>query len=132
MYYSETQFYTEIKRVGDKVQLQNQNGDNIVVNTDYLNLLNSADTYNKEEKLNGTELIELILSYPRTAMSIYFQKSDKAKTKKATITPEEPKNMNLYSRLTKGKVLKKVLKKIRNINKKATGPNRPISLKISK
>ena len=53
--YSETQFYTEVKRAGDKVQLVNQTGTNIVVPVEYLDTIQSADQFSSEEKKTQTE-----------------------------------------------------------------------------
>ena len=79
--YSENQFYTEVKRVGDKVQLVNQLGTNIVVPVEYLDKIQSADNFKSEEKLSQTDLINIVLANPRTAMTIYFRKKDKKKSK---------------------------------------------------
>jgi hypothetical protein len=90
MFYSETQFYKEVKRAGNKVQLQNQKGENIVVDKEYLEAINSHDRVKSEEKVSQTDLINLILSNPKTVMTVYFQKQDTPKTKK-TIKEETTK-----------------------------------------
>ena len=97
MYYSETQFYTEIKRTGGKVQLQNQNGENIIVEESYLDLLNSTDRFDKTEKATMTELSGIIRESPNRAMSICYQKVDKPKTKKAFKEEKESKIKEIQS-----------------------------------
>ena len=82
-FYSETTFYSEVVRKGGKVQLKNQDGKNIVVEESYLDLLNSADRFEKEEKVTQTVLSEIVKSNPNIAMSILFIKQSKPKSKKA-------------------------------------------------
>jgi len=86
-FYSETKFYTEIKRATQdgvpKVQLQDQDGVNVIFDEKDLNILNSASEFKGESKLNQTDLINVLMSNPKTVCSVYFQKQDKAKTKKA-------------------------------------------------
>lgn len=81
MFYSETQFYKEVKRVGNRVQLVNQKGENIIVEKEYLDTINSHDRVKTEEKLSQTEIVNIILANPKTVMSVYFQKQDTPKTK---------------------------------------------------
>jgi hypothetical protein len=81
--YSMTNYFV-IKEVnGSNVLLTNQNGQDMKSNLNTVqNAMQSADNYTKEEALNQTELINVVLSNPRTAMSIHFQKQDSTKTKK--------------------------------------------------
>lgn len=75
---SETQFYTVEKIVGDKVQLKNDNGENVIVNNKYVeNMLNSSQQVTSTEKLTRTELTEKFLSHPRIAMTVNFNKQVK-------------------------------------------------------
>ena len=81
--YSESQYYTEIKRTSTQIQLVNQAGVNFVMPLNYLEVLDSADTFTSTVKLNQTELIKKLMESSRVACSIYFQKASKVKTKKA-------------------------------------------------
>lgn len=72
---SETQFYEVAKVVGDKVQLKNDNGENIVVTKQYAeSLLNSADQFTSTEKLSRTELVEKFMSSTGVALTANFNK----------------------------------------------------------
>jgi hypothetical protein len=75
---SESQFYTVVKKLGNKVQLQNDQGDNIVVDSNYVNnQLQSANQYSAEEKITKTKLAEIFLQHPRVAMTVCFNKQIK-------------------------------------------------------
>lgn len=75
---SETQYYKVVDIKGDKVQLQNDEGTNIVVNDGYVeNALNAADQFTKTEKVTKTKLAEIFMSYPRIAMTVNFNKQVK-------------------------------------------------------
>lgn len=96
---SESQYYTVEKIADDKekVQLGTANG-SIVVSREYADTyLNSANQHISEEKLNQTELINIVLSNPRIAMSIYFQKAGKKKTKKAINDELESRSAKLQA-----------------------------------
>ena len=84
---SETQFYKVVKTVGDRVQLETDSGENIVVDRNYAeDLLNSADQFTATEKVSRTELIEKFLSHTRVAMTVNFNKQVKpADVKKAIV-----------------------------------------------
>lgn len=72
---SETQFYKVAKVVGDKVQLTNDEGTNIVVDKNYIEkCTNSADNVVKTEKVNKTQLAEKFLSSSRTALTVCYTK----------------------------------------------------------
>jgi hypothetical protein len=72
---SETQYYTVIKVSGNRVQLQNDKGELIVVDNDYVNsCLNSADQYKEEKIVSRTELTQIFLNHPYTAMTANFNK----------------------------------------------------------
>ena len=81
--YSETKFYKEIKRVGDKVQLQDQNGENVIFFTKDLHILNNADNFSKTIKLSRTELINKFLEHSKMVCTVEFKKTNKPKSKKA-------------------------------------------------
>ncbi len=75
---SESQYYKVVKKQGDKVQLLNDHGENIVVDRSYVeNCLNSASQYDKEENLTKTKLAELFINSPRQAMTVCFNKQIK-------------------------------------------------------
>lgn len=72
---SETAFYKVEKVVGDKVQLQMDNGESVVLDKGYVDsFLTSADQFEKTEKVTRTEMAEILLSHPRTAVSVSFNK----------------------------------------------------------
>lgn len=78
-----TNYFTVKEVSGSNVVLTNQNGQDMRSNLNTVqNAMQSADEFKKEEKLNQTDLINIVLNNPRTAMSIYFQKQDSPKTKK--------------------------------------------------
>lgn len=75
---SETAFYKVEKVVGNKVQLQMDNGESVVLDKGYVDsFLTSAEQFSKEEKVSKTELTEIFLSYPRTAITVNFNKQVK-------------------------------------------------------
>lgn len=94
---SETQFYTVVKKQGDRVQLATDDGNNIVVDKNYVNeMLSSAAQFTDTKKVTRTELTHIVLSYPRIAMTVHFNKQVKeADVKKALY--------NLYP--NKGKII---------------------------
>lgn len=54
--------------------------DGIFLNDKYVeNMLTIADSYTKEEELTQTELSELVVKYPRVAMTVCFVKKDQNK-----------------------------------------------------
>lgn len=78
----ESQYYKVVKVAGNKVQLNN--GSDIVVDKEYVEkFLTSGDQFESTEKKTKTELAELVLSNPRTVMTVAFFKQDVPKTKKA-------------------------------------------------
>lgn len=75
---SETQYYKVVKKVGDEVQLQTDNGDMVVLNSAYVDQhLTSAAQFSKEEKITKTDLTEKILQHTRTSMTINYNKQVK-------------------------------------------------------
>lgn len=75
---SETQYYSVTKIKGDKVQLENGLGQAIVVDKAYVeDCLTSADQFEKEEKLNKTELAALFLKSANVALTVSFNKQVK-------------------------------------------------------
>lgn len=83
---SETSYYTvkEVKANGDVVANIVGTTQEVTLSKEYVaTLLKSADQFTSTEKVNQTDLIKMCLANPRTAMTIYFRKADKDKTKKA-------------------------------------------------
>lgn len=75
---SETQFYVVAKIKDDKVQLTTDSGEPVVLNEGYVNsLLNSADQFEKEEKVTRTELADILLNNPRVALTVNYNKQVK-------------------------------------------------------
>jgi len=76
---SETQYYEVAKIVGNQVQLTTDTGGSVVVDEGYVNnYLTSASQFTKEEKITKTALADLIAGYPRTAITISYQKQVKS------------------------------------------------------
>lgn len=75
---SEAQFYTVNKVVGDKVELQPDGGESIVVNSKYVDsFLISGEQTEKEEKITRTDLAAMFISNPNIALSASFNKQVK-------------------------------------------------------
>lgn len=75
---SEQQFYTVKKVVGNKVQLENDNKENIVVTSDYAeSCLTSAIQYKDEKPVSKTEAAQIFLSHSGTAITVNFNKQVK-------------------------------------------------------
>ena len=59
---SEQQFYKVVKTSGDKVQLKNDNGEMIVVDSNYVEkCLTSATQYTSEKTVNKTEAAAIFM-----------------------------------------------------------------------
>lgn len=77
---SETQYYSVVKVVGDEVQLKTDSGEDIILNKGYVeSLLTSASQYEREEKLNRTDIINIFLKSPGVAMAVNYNKQVKEK-----------------------------------------------------
>lgn len=75
---SEVQYYKVVKVAGDKVQLKNGLDQDIVVDKGYVeDCLTSADQFEKEEKLNKTDLAALFLKSSNIALTVSFNKQVK-------------------------------------------------------
>ena len=106
--FSETQYYTVIKKQGDKVKLQNDNGENIVVDKKYVeNCLISATQFTDEKSINKTEAANMLLNNPNTAMTVSFQKQVKAED----VIKEIMEAYEGSTVKTMGEVIKKSIKK---------------------
>jgi len=105
---SETQFYKVVKTAGDKVQLVNDNGENIVVTEEYINkCLQSAHDFSKEEKVSKTQLAEIFMANPRVAMTVCFFKQ----VKEADVTAEIMKSYESSTPKTMEAAIKKAVKR---------------------
>ena len=79
-----TNYFTVKEVNGQMVILTNQNGQDLKSNLETVKkAMQSADEYSKEKEVTQTQLSEIIKENKNIAMSIYYQKSDKSKSKKA-------------------------------------------------
>lgn len=77
---SETQYYSVEKIGKEKILLINDHGETIVVDKNYVETcLTSAIQYEKEEKVNRTEVINKFLSSPGVVMAVNYNKQVKEK-----------------------------------------------------
>lgn len=75
---SETQFYTVVRTKGDQVQLQNDQGEDIIVGKAYVeSLLFSADQFTETKKITKTEVANIFLGNPNIALEVNFNKQIK-------------------------------------------------------
>lgn len=75
---SETQYYRVDKIQGNKVQLTNQNDEQIVVDADYVEqCLTSADYFTETKKVNKTEASNILINNPFKAITVSFNKQVK-------------------------------------------------------
>lgn len=75
---SETQYYKVVKTSGDKVQLVNDHGANVVVDNLYVEqCLHSAQQFDKTEKVTKTKLAEILKDSARQAITVCFNKQVK-------------------------------------------------------
>ena len=82
--FSETQFYTVESINNNEIILKNELDIKIEVTKDFVDeILYSADTFTKTEKLNATELADVFLNNINIAMTVCFRKKDESKTAKS-------------------------------------------------
>jgi hypothetical protein len=75
---SETQYYKVVKIAGDRTQLKNDLGEDIILNKSYLeDCVDVADQYTEEKVVSRTEATQMFLSHPYTAMTVNFNKQVK-------------------------------------------------------
>lgn len=80
---SETSFVTVLKVDEDFVNVRDTHGNELNIGIDYINsIYDSADHYNDEVKLNGTELIKVLMEHKNTVCSVLYKKADKKKAKR--------------------------------------------------
>lgn len=84
---SETQYYSVEKISGDKVQLKNDYGEDIVVDKGYVEkCLTTSDQVGDTKSVNKTELATIFLTNPGVVMTTNFNKQvDKAEVKKEIV-----------------------------------------------
>ena len=82
--FSETQFYVVEQVNNGEVVVKDESGNSITITTEYVEkILNSADNFTEEKKVNQTELSEKFINSARTAMTVCFTKKDEPKSAKA-------------------------------------------------
>lgn len=105
---SETQYYSVVKIVGDKVQLNNESGESIIVDSKYVDsCLFSASQFTETKNVNKTEMAALFINNPSVVMTVNFNKQ----VKEADVVTEL---MSTYENSTPAKIqqeFKKTIKK---------------------
>lgn len=77
--FSEVQFYVVEKIKGDKAQLRNDHGENIVIDRSYAEkCLISADQFDEEKTITKTEAANILLGAANTAITVNFNKQIKS------------------------------------------------------
>lgn len=77
---SETQFYSVVKIAGDKVQIKNDGGADIVVDKNYVeNCLTSASQFTSEETITRTEAAAKFIASAGVGMTVNFNTQVKEK-----------------------------------------------------
>lgn len=75
---SEVQYYTVVKIAGDKVQIVNGLGQNVVVDKGYVeDCLTSGEQFTEEKKINKTEAAKLFIENPNVVFTVSFNKQVK-------------------------------------------------------
>jgi len=75
---SETQYYSVVKISGNRVQLKNGLGQDIVVDNGYVeDCLTSGNQFTEEKSINKTELSKLFLENPNVVFTVSFNKQVK-------------------------------------------------------
>lgn len=83
---SEVQFYSVVKIAGDKAQLLNERGENIVVDSKYVeSCLTSASQFTETKKVSRTELADIVIKATNKAITLNFNKVIKEADVKAQI-----------------------------------------------
>ncbi len=75
---SETQYYSVVKIVGEKVQLKNAQSQDVVVDKNYVeDCLTSGEQHTSEVKISKTDLTKLFLENANVAFTVSFNKQVK-------------------------------------------------------
>lgn len=70
---SETQFYKVVKKVGDEIELQNDNKVSVVYTKEYVEAcVIAASQFSSEKKVTKTEAAAILLSSPGVAIEVNF------------------------------------------------------------
>lgn len=105
---SETQFYKVTKKAGNKVQLVNDLGENIVVDDKYVeSCLTSANQFKSTSSVNKTDMANLFISNPGVAMTVNFNKQ----VKETDVVAELMKAYETSTPSTISSVFKKTVKR---------------------
>lgn len=105
---SEQQFYKVVKAVGDKVQIKNDNGTDIVVDKGYVeSCLTSANQFSKEEVINMTDAAAKFISHSGVAITVNFN----TKVKEVDVVKEI---METYSTSAPKEIEAKIKKTVKN------------------
>ena len=95
---SEIQFYVVESVNGHDVVVKDENGNEINLTMEYVEeILNSADHFEKEEKVNMTDLAEIFLNNTRIAMTVCYRKKDEPKSAKAIKAEKDALKAKLHS-----------------------------------
>lgn len=90
---SETQYYTVEKIQGNKVQLKNDFGENVVVDEKYVEkCLVSSDEFTETKTMSRTDITNLFLSSTNTALTVNYNKQvneDEVKKKLHALYPNK-------------------------------------------
>lgn len=105
---SETQYYSVVKIAGEKVQLKNGLGQDIVVDKGYVeDCLTSGEQYTKEVKISKSELTKLFLENPNVVFTVSFNKQ----VKEADVIKEIMDSYESSTPKTMGDAVKKAVKR---------------------
>lgn len=105
---SEIQFYTVEKIAADKVQLKNDEGEFVVVDSKYVdNALTSADQFEKEEVVTKTVAAEIFLTHPYVSMTVCYNKQ----VKEADVVKEI---MNAYEASSPKEIERSIKRAVKN------------------
>lgn len=109
---SETQYYNVEKIVGDKVQLKNDFGEPIVVDSKYVEkCLTSSEEYTTEKTMSRTDIINLFISSPSVALQVnYNKKVDEKEVQKQLNALYPNKGGKILSQAEYEKAVKAALK----------------------
>lgn len=104
---SETQYYTVVDVNGSEIDLKNENGDIVTVDSLYAEkCLLTADQWLEEVKVNRTELVQIFLANPYTAMTVNYKKKVDEKDVIAEL-------LNTYKNTSPGNVEKEFTKTVK-------------------
>lgn len=91
---SETRFLTVVKVGSEKVQVRTKDGVDVILQKDYVEKLNSADQYSKEEKITRTEMQEILLRSINVALTVNYNKKVDEKIAKKLLSEVNGKSLS--------------------------------------